>query len=35
MAQASAYGLVLVTVILVPIVLATQVFRIELFSSRT
>ena len=34
MAQASAYGLVLVTVILVPIVVATLVFRIDLFSSR-
>lgn len=35
MAQASAYGLILVTVILVPIVIATSVFRIDLFSSRT
>jgi iron(III) transport system permease protein len=34
MAQASAYGLVLVAVILVPIVVATRVFRIDLFSSR-
>ena len=35
MAQASAYGLVLVSVILVPIVIATTVFKIDLFSSRT
>lgn len=32
MAQASAYGLVLITVILLPVLLATQVFRIKLFS---
>ncbi len=35
MAQASAYGLVLVTVILLPIIIATKVFKIDLFSSRT
>ena len=35
MAQASAYGLLLVTVILVPIVIATTVFKIDLLSSRT
>lgn len=34
MAQASAYGLILVGVILVPIVIATTVFKIDLFSSR-
>ncbi len=34
MAQASAYGLVLIAVILVPIIVATRVFRIDLFSSR-
>jgi iron(III) transport system permease protein len=34
MAQASAYGLVLVAVILVPIVVATRIFRIDLFASR-
>lgn len=33
MAQASAYGLVLIAVILVPIVVATKVFRIKLFTS--
>lgn len=32
MAQASAYGLVLIAVILVPILLATKVFKIKLFS---
>jgi iron(III) transport system permease protein len=35
MAQASAYGLVLVAVILLPIIVATKVFKIDLFSSRT
>jgi iron(III) transport system permease protein len=35
MAQASAYGLVLVTVILLPIIIATKVFKIDLFASRT
>ena len=35
MAQASAYGLILVGVILVPIIIATTVFKIDLFSSRT
>lgn len=35
MAQASAYGLLLVIVILVPIIIATNVFKIDLFSSRT
>lgn len=34
MAQASAYGLILIVIILVPILLATKVFRIDLFSSR-
>lgn len=32
MAQASAYGLVLIAVILIPILLATQVFKIRLFT---
>ena len=35
MAQASAYGLLLITVIVVPIALATRVFRIDLFASRS
>jgi len=35
MAQASAYGLLLVIVILLPIIIATNVFKIDLFSSRT
>ena len=34
MAQASAYGLILVVIILVPILVATRVFRVDLFSSR-
>ena len=34
MAYASAYGLVLITVILLPIIIATKVFRIDIFSSR-
>lgn len=34
MAQASAYGLVLVATILVPIVIATTVFKIDLFASK-
>ena len=34
MAQASAYGLLLVAVIVLPIVLATRVLRIDLFASR-
>lgn len=34
MAQASAYGLVLVAVILIPIIVATRIFRIDLFSSK-
>ena len=34
MAQASAYGLILIAVILVPILIATRVFQIDLFSSR-
>ena len=33
MAQASAYGLILIAVILVPVAVATQVFRIKLFAS--
>ncbi len=35
MALASAYGLVLVAIILIPIFIATRVFHIDLFSSRT
>lgn len=35
MAIASAYGLVLIAVIVIPILIATRVFRIDLFSSRT
>ena len=35
MAQASAYGLLLMAVILLPIALATRVFRIDLFASRS
>ena len=35
MAQASAYGLLLVAVIVLPILLATRVFRIDLFASRS
>jgi len=35
MALASAYGLVLVAVIVIPILVATRVFKIDLFSSRT
>lgn len=35
MAPASAYGLVLVAVILIPIIVATRVFRIDLFSSKS
>jgi iron(III) transport system permease protein len=34
MAQASAYGLVLLTIILVPILIATTVFKIDVFASR-
>jgi iron(III) transport system permease protein len=34
MAQASAYGLVLVTIILVPILVATSVFKIDLFATK-
>jgi iron(III) transport system permease protein len=34
MAQASAYGLVLVTTILVPIFLATMVFKIDIFATK-
>ncbi|CAD5296969.1 Ferric iron ABC transporter permease protein [Bosea sp. 62] len=34
MAPASAYGLVLVAVILIPIIVATRVFKIDLFSSK-
>ncbi len=34
MAQASAYGLVLVITILVPIVIATTVFKIDIFATR-
>ena len=35
MAQASAYGLMLVTVILVPIIVATTFFKVDLFASRS
>ena len=35
MAQASAYGLLLVAVILIPITLATRVFRVDLFAARS
>jgi iron(III) transport system permease protein len=35
MASASAYGLVLVAVILIPIIVATRVFKVDLFSSRS
>ena len=35
MASASAYGLVLVAVILIPIIVATRVFKIDLFSSKS
>lgn len=34
MAQASAYGLVLVAAILIPIVVATSVFKLDIFGSR-
>jgi iron(III) transport system permease protein len=34
MAQASAYGLLLVAVILIPILIATQVFKIDLFAAK-
>lgn len=34
MAQASAYGLVLVVAILLPIIIATTVFKIDIFASR-
>lgn len=34
MAQASAYGLLLVAVIVLPIIVATRLFRIDLFASR-
>ena len=34
MAYASAYGLVLVAVILIPIIVATKVFGIDVFSRR-
>jgi iron(III) transport system permease protein len=34
MAYASAYGLVLVAVILVPVVIATTVFKVDLFASK-
>jgi iron(III) transport system permease protein len=33
MARASAYGLILITVILLPVIIATKVFRIKLFDS--
>lgn len=35
MAQASAYGLLLIAVIVVPITLAMRVFRVDLFASRS
>ncbi len=34
MAYASAYGLVLVAVILVPVVVATTLFKVDLFASK-
>jgi len=34
MAQASAYGLVLVVTILLPIIIATTIFKIDVFASR-
>lgn len=34
MALASAYGLVLVAIILIPIIIATRIFHVDLFSSR-
>jgi iron(III) transport system permease protein len=34
MAQASAYGLVLVVTILIPIIVATTVFKIDLFNTK-
>ena len=34
MAQASAYGLILIAVILAPILIATKLFKIDVFSSR-
>ena len=34
MAQASAYGLVLVAAILIPIVVATTVFKLDIFGAR-
>ncbi len=34
MAQASAYGLVLLAIILLPILIATTVFKIDVFASR-
>ena len=34
MAQASAYGLLLIAVILIPITVATRVFRVDLFAAR-
>ena len=35
MAQASAYGLILIAVIVVPIVISTKLFKVDLFSSRS
>lgn len=35
MAQASAYGLLLIAVIVLPIIVATRLFRIDLFASRS
>jgi iron(III) transport system permease protein len=34
MAQASAYGLVLLAIIMVPILIATTVFKIDLFAAK-
>ena len=34
MAYASAYGLVLIAVILIPIIVATKVFKIDVFTSK-
>lgn len=35
MASASAYGLILVAVILIPILVATRIFKVDLFSSKS
>ena len=35
MAQASAYGLVLISIIIVPIIVATRIGKVDLFASRS